>query len=233
MPDAADPKKPDNAKDLLLADYNYISESLLKNEQGGETRVNLFMTLVTAGIGGLFALMTGVAGLTGLEMRVVIVAGLASLLVVGTVTWLRMIKRDIGTDLFAYRLDLIRQTFKQQLDPAGVLAYYDPFPRLAGGSKRRKFGGLSDTVAVFNGFLAAGIMVAVVLPAASPLEDGTMLGSAAIIALAVGVSVAAFQVSFADRQETECGGSCRSSQARRATRAASCTRRAATPCATF
>jgi ADP-ribose pyrophosphatase YjhB (NUDIX family) len=46
-------------------------------------------------------------------------------------------------------------------------------------------------------------MVAIVLPVASPLEDGTMLGSAVIIALAVGASVAAFQVSFADRQETE------------------------------
>jgi 8-oxo-dGTP pyrophosphatase MutT (NUDIX family) len=132
-----------------------------------------------------------------------VVAGLLFLLAIGWVTWLRLIKRDIGTDLFAYRLDIIRQTFKQQYDSTGALAFYDPFQASSGGSKRRRFGGLSDTVSIFNGFLAAGIAAVVVLPAASPLEDATMLGSAAIIALMVGGAVTMYQVTHADHAETE------------------------------
>jgi 8-oxo-dGTP pyrophosphatase MutT (NUDIX family) len=201
------PKKDTFAKDLLLADHKYIGELLLKNEQGGETRVHIFITLIAAGIGGFFALIAN--GKMNYEaIRWLIIAGLIFLLVIGWVTWLRMIKRDTSTDRFGRQIDIIRQTFKQQCDSAGALAYYDLFPKMNLGRSDgiRRFGGLGDTVAVLNGFLAAGLMAAFVLSEESRLSDNTMLGAAAIMAVIAGLAIAAFQVSYADSAESTARG---------------------------
>src|SRR5690349_9210694 len=99
MADATDSSKPSHAKDLLIADHKYVGELLQKNEQSGETRVNLFITLVTAGIAGFFALLSK-SGLDYPAVRYLVLVGLVFLFVIGTVTWLRMIKRDTATDQF-------------------------------------------------------------------------------------------------------------------------------------
>lgn len=46
----------DHAKDLLLQVFRYLTDSLWKNEQTGETRVNGFIGLVAAVLAGLAAL---------------------------------------------------------------------------------------------------------------------------------------------------------------------------------
>jgi len=52
LPSTAEPAK-DGVKDLLLKDYDYLSESFWKNEQVGETRVNFYIGFVTFVLGAL------------------------------------------------------------------------------------------------------------------------------------------------------------------------------------
>ena len=49
----------EEAKDLLLQDYAHFSKGFLKNEQTGETRVNLFVGFVTVLSGALRQGMDG------------------------------------------------------------------------------------------------------------------------------------------------------------------------------
>jgi ADP-ribose pyrophosphatase YjhB (NUDIX family) len=50
------------ARELLLEDYRYLSDSFWKNEQVGETRVNWFIGIVTAVCGGLLAMTSSQYG---------------------------------------------------------------------------------------------------------------------------------------------------------------------------
>jgi ADP-ribose pyrophosphatase YjhB (NUDIX family) len=148
-------------KDLLLQDYRYCAESFWRNEQGGETRVNIFVGLLTLGLGTLITVGTTVD-------TVIVLTSLIALLVVGLATLSRMITRDEHTDEYKRGLDTIRQWFKDHLDPGGVLVQYYPVQipdkpdthdrRMI--EPRRKFGGLAHTVAVVNSLILAAIVVA-------------------------------------------------------------------------
>jgi len=152
------------AKDILMEDYRHISEAIARNEQTGETRLNLFIGLIAIVIGALAT----VAKDTGLEKSIaVVVTGLLFLLVVGIATLIRIIKRNATTDRYVMRLDYIRQTFKDYFDEDGLLASYDPFrPPFTrevqqpdtgkannGLLSLRGFHGLTLTVTVMNSFL--------------------------------------------------------------------------------
>src|ERR1700730_18613897 len=96
-------------KELLTEDYRYVSDSIWKNEQSGETRVNLFIGLVAIVIGSMVSL--------GKELRkevlfIFILSGLISLLSIGAVILIRILKRNRNTDIAKLRMDHIRQTFK-------------------------------------------------------------------------------------------------------------------------
>src|SRR5512143_2098711 len=174
----------EDAKALLLEDYRYRSESLWKNEQGGETRVNLFIGFATLVVGALVTLATSEQGLKGEALRVVVLAGLAAVFVGGHITLLRLLIRNKHTDECKRSLDIIRQTFKDHLDESGILLGYYPvgFPRPrkmeepsqekresteANERELRKFGGLAHTAAAFNSLLLAGIAGMLVYPLGS------------------------------------------------------------------
>lgn len=44
---------------LLMAEYEHFSESFWRNEEVGEKRINFFVTLTTAIIAGIVALVSG------------------------------------------------------------------------------------------------------------------------------------------------------------------------------
>jgi ADP-ribose pyrophosphatase YjhB (NUDIX family) len=156
----------EGAKALLLEDYRYSAESFWKNEQGGETRVNLFIGLVTLVIGGLASLTTGSSGLRGEPLRIVILAGLAALSVLGHITLLKMLIRNKRTDECKRSLDIVRQAFKDHFDESGVLLGYYPIKQGKKNKKEglRKFGGLAHTVAAINSLLLAGFAGILVYP---------------------------------------------------------------------
>src|SRR3954470_15280556 len=119
---------PADFRALLLEDYRYRSEAMWKSEESGETRVNLFIGLITLGGGAAGALASN-SLIASVETAVpFIIAGLFSVLMVGLVPLMRMVTRNENTDLAKCQLDTIRQTFKDHFDDAGALDHYDLFP---------------------------------------------------------------------------------------------------------
>src|SRR3979409_2104956 len=167
---------PADFKALLLEDYRYRSEAMWKSEESGETRVNLFIGLITLGGGAAGALASRPSFASAETAAPFIIAGLFSLLMVGLGTLMRMVTSNENTHFAKCKLDTIRQTFKDHFDDAGALDHYDLFP---GGKDRndrikaRKLGGLTHTVAIMNGLLCAGIAVAILSPHDTAEAHGT------------------------------------------------------------
>lgn len=180
-----DPKA--NAKELLLQDYRYLADAFWKNEQTGETRVNLFIGFATVVVGALVTLGTSQRALDPETLRLVVLGSLLALLVLGVITLMRMLSRNENTDRYKLGLDTIRQLFKDKFDREAMLLRYYPagFPlpprptkgtwwarlwhlweKSFGGAKPRKFGGLVHTVAAINSILVAGTVCAAKFPAA-------------------------------------------------------------------
>jgi ADP-ribose pyrophosphatase YjhB (NUDIX family) len=179
-----------DAKDLLLEDYRYFSESFWKNEQTGETRVNLFVGIVTLVVGALAALINQQNAPFGEPLRLVVLGSLFSLLALGLITFARMLTRNENTDGYKKSMDTIRQLFKDHFDDDdGILLHYYPFgaPQMEernGKDKThgtasklgkwwkeykkeirpRKFGGLAHTVAAINSLILAGLVGVAVYP---------------------------------------------------------------------
>jgi 8-oxo-dGTP pyrophosphatase MutT (NUDIX family) len=152
-------------KELLLEDYRYLQESFWKNETLGETRVNFFITLVTAVMAALVTLLTSFLQ-KGSEINdvpcfvfYVILFALILLLGVGIITLLRLIKRNTVTDGYKKDMDYIRSHFKDHFDSEKILEQYLPF-RDKNKSKNynRKPGGLLDLVNFFNAIIILGIV---------------------------------------------------------------------------
>jgi hypothetical protein len=176
---------PEESRDFLLAEYRYLADSFWRNEEGGEKRVNFFITLVTAVIAALVALATRQGSLTDGQLSGIAVAACLGLLAVGILTFKRLIHRNVVTDEYKRAMDVIRRA----LGPAG----YEPFP--AGPSRRRRFGrgGLTDLVAAVN-----SIIVAATVGALAALADSVPL---IIAAMAVGFAGAlALHIDYLDRR---------------------------------
>jgi hypothetical protein len=103
----------ERSKEFLLAEYRYFTDSLWRNEEGGEKRVQFFITLVTAVLAGLVAFIKPQSGEVRAEATYPMVAGaLAALLVIGYVTLKRMRHRNRVTDGYKRTIDLIRSRFR-------------------------------------------------------------------------------------------------------------------------
>lgn len=145
----------DDLKALLLEDYRYRAAGMAESEKSGETRINLFIGLITfcaSAIGAGYAKGTS---LDPKQLHELAFAAALALLAIGIVILCRMAIRNEHTDLAKQQLDLIRQTFKDHFDDSRALASYDLFPK----SGDRKFGGLTDLVAVVNGIIVAGAVL--------------------------------------------------------------------------
>lgn len=201
-------KSRDDSKDLLLEEYRAITESLWKNEQIGETRVNWFIGIVTVVAGALVSLASAERTPSGESLGAIVIASLISLLVLGIITLLRMIKRNATTDGFKQDLATIRQTVKDYFDGDHVLLYYQPFgPRVAkigsdGEPEERRMknigrtlGGLAPTVSAINSLLFAAL-VATIGNCLLPTEVVRGLGGAGLLIIDGALAATAFVLVF-------------------------------------
>lgn len=156
------PKDP--VREFLLADYAHIADALWKNEQSGETRVNWFIGLVTAAVGGLIGLTAADQRPHGATLRLICLTTLFALLAFGFVTLFRILKRNETTDGFKVDSKTIRLMFKEHFDPGDLLATYHPFGRPGNKKEKRKLGGLAHVVLTINSLLVAGMAAAVAYP---------------------------------------------------------------------
>ena len=157
----------EDAKDLLLEDYRYFTDSFWKNEQTGETRVNWYIGIVTAAAGGLVGLTSAEHRPHGEPLRLIFVASLFALLVFGIITLLRIVKRNKATDGYKRGIDVVREMFTDHFDGDHILLHYYPFrkkKKASGKSVTRRLGGLTHTVLTINSLLLAGLAAALVFP---------------------------------------------------------------------
>ncbi len=81
-----------SAEKLLLADLEHFGEMFRWNEETGERRVSFLITLVTAILAALVALATSDPPPDA--MKEIAAGALISVLVIGIITFLRMLQRD-------------------------------------------------------------------------------------------------------------------------------------------
>jgi 8-oxo-dGTP pyrophosphatase MutT (NUDIX family) len=200
------------ARDLLLEDYRYRAAMMAESEKSGETRVNLFVVLMTLVSAALIDLVTGDKPLKEQSEFLLVISGLGALLIFGWLTLLRLIKRNKSTDECKHSLDLIRQIYKDNFDETGVLLGYYPVnwlspkknksPTASGTSsslkKFRSPGGLVHLVAAINGILI-GELFAVLCWYAGFTHTLLLL----VIALASFFAATARQLAYVQKKEDE------------------------------
>lgn len=161
----------ENIKELLLEDYRYRAEALKSSEAAGETRLNIFVGMVTLVSGGLVALSTSDAKIDTPVLFFMIITALLVLAVIGVFTLLRLILRNKHTDQCKKNLDHIRETFKDHFDEEHLLKHYYPVKRPSmnsvkiekGLSGERGFGGLLHLMMAINTMVVSAFVFFTVL----------------------------------------------------------------------
>jgi putative (di)nucleoside polyphosphate hydrolase len=162
---------------LLLADLEHFGGSLWRNEEVGEKRLTFFVSLLTAVAAGLVALAASGTELGDELFDTTATAGMVVLLVIGLLTYLRMIQRNRVRDEYQRTLAYIRLTYRA-LCPE--LATYE----VPHTERRYRFptwlrGGYAETFAAIDGLLLAVLLVLTVdLHVAAATGVGAVLTAA-------------------------------------------------------
>jgi hypothetical protein len=159
-------------REFLLTEYRNFSESLWKNEQTGETRVNWFIGVASGALAGVIAMSSSEHRPHGRPAQLIVLSVLLALFSFGIVTLFRIIKRDKTTDGYKKDCDKVRELFKQHFDQQAMLEGYDPFKGPGKEPGQRQFGGLKDTVVGINSVLLAAIFGVLVYPFGQTPPDG-------------------------------------------------------------
>jgi hypothetical protein len=144
------------ALQILLAESAHFDASFRWNEETGERRVTLILTLMTvaAGAAGIVANSVDIDARAKLHL---VAAVALALFLLGMVTLARLVRRNVATDEYRYALDTIR---RRMITLAGEdLRGYWPFPT-AGKSFLKRYLGLTLLMATTNSIL---LVTAVVL----------------------------------------------------------------------
>jgi putative (di)nucleoside polyphosphate hydrolase len=152
----------DKSTEFLLAELEHFGESLWRNEEVGEKRFNFFLTLVTAVISGLVALHAQEKPLLSSAVRLQITGGaLDGLLVLGLMTYLRMLHRNRVTDEYKKTLTYIRGKLAE-LNPA-VGHHHVPL-KFEGWRRKWLRGGLAETVGALEALLVCSLLLVYAVP---------------------------------------------------------------------
>jgi hypothetical protein len=147
--------------EFLRAEYAHLADSMLQNEEDGEKRVSTFVTLATA-VGTGLGFILGSTGLAADKRHPIVAAALVALLALGYVTFMRVITRNVGTDVYKLRLNRIRQYFVTGPEDERLrFLAFDPFrhdprrplPRIAFAG-----GGWLETVTLVNALLFGALV---------------------------------------------------------------------------
>jgi hypothetical protein len=163
-------------KDLLIADLEHFGESMFHNETVGEKRFAFFISLVTAVAAGLVGLASSNQVDDSL-FRAAAAGATASLLVLGLMSYLRMVHRNRVTDEYQRTLGYLRSKYVALCPELAPYSVPDDRPTRAGKWLK---GGYAETMAAIEGLLAVGFLM-LVLDAALPLA--VALGAALTAAL--------------------------------------------------
>lgn len=143
--------------EFLIADLEHFGESLWRNEEVGEKRFNFFITLITAVLAGLVALhVEGKEKLGLCELKSITNVALMTLLVLGIMTYLRMLHRNRDSDQYQRTLKHIREKLLA-INPM-IEEYRVPQPLVPGTWKHFR-GGLAETVGATVATLVCSLLL--------------------------------------------------------------------------
>jgi len=147
-------------KALLLADLEHFGESMWRNEEVGEKRFGFFLTIITAVAGGLVALASSEGRLSAPELQLLRDMSILALLLIGELTYLRMVQRNRVTDEYQDTLTYIRNRYVSLCPGAGEYSVPE------GRGKRKSLlqqvfkAGYVETIGTINSALiAAGLLL--------------------------------------------------------------------------
>ena len=189
--------------DFLLAEYQHMCESFLRNEESGEKRAAFFVTLVGAA-GGILGFVFGEKAQMSRDKIFVAAAVVAAvLLCFGFLTVRRLIQRNVETDRIIFALRTLRRLFLKETDAKEVPnAFYAPYakPELR-EVKWNSFGkgGWLHTVAFVNALLAFIVVFAAIFAHSWTIAWQCQKVIALVLALASGVIVWIGQLTYAER----------------------------------
>lgn len=168
---------------LLLAEYSHFADGIFKNEEIGERRIEFFLTIATAVLGGIVLLLTSDhQRLSETSIRKFALAGLVSLLLLGIVTFSRILQRDRVTAEYKG----IQRYLREQLRKRSISLDEYELPFAVSRHKLLR-GGIALIVAVINGVIVA-FLVAVWRtgePATTVIAIGGFFFSFSVHALAI------------------------------------------------
>lgn len=150
----ADPSDTNRSADnFALEEYKHLSALFRQNEDAGERRITLLLTLTTAVSAGLVALLTSHGTcLTTDNLSYIANGAIIALLILGLVTLRRICKRNQTSDSYKVGMDRIRSYFEES---DRRLSSYHPFKTSRGTPsfwERHRFlnGGLLTITCILN-----------------------------------------------------------------------------------
>ena len=169
-----DGKSSDLFDAFMVSELEHTADSLLRNEEDGERRVTVFLTIAGAA-GAVLAYLAGGESLEPYEINPLFIAVLLAVLVVGYLTFVRVVHRNVKTDEYKERLNRARTYFVPiRTDPR--IQKYLPFNPYEAGPRPYPHwlsigsGGWLETTAVVNA-LIAGALGATLVPTPTWLRD--------------------------------------------------------------
>jgi putative (di)nucleoside polyphosphate hydrolase len=139
--------------DFLLAEYEAFTQSFWRNEEVGEKRVDFFITLATAVLAAVVALLTSEnIDLAPINERRIATAAVLAMLLFGVLFFIRILHRNRVTDEYKEIIKYLRKQIASNHED--LEAYKIPFVR----HKRLLRGGLAETIALMNSILGAVVI---------------------------------------------------------------------------
>jgi hypothetical protein len=170
----SDGKPSDLFDAFMVSELEHTAESLLRNEEDGERRVTVFLTMAGAA-GATLTFLAGGESLEPYEVNPLFIAVLLAVLVVGYVTFVRVVRRNLTSDEYKERLNRARTYFVPNRADPRIQKYlpFDPYePDARPNPHWLSIGraGWLETTAVVNA-LIAGALGATLVPTPTWLRD--------------------------------------------------------------
>lgn len=172
--------------DFLLTEYQRLMDSFWRTEELGERRVNFFITLTAAVIAGLTTISVRGISVSDAKVDSIFFYALGALLLIGVVTLVRMVRRNLESHKYLRATGRIRKYFTERDKLIELHLYFEPRDDKPVRKKEWKeifflgTGGLVETVALVNGLIVAALCA--LFTVRSSRSDIMLLGFVGFIA---------------------------------------------------
>jgi len=164
----------EKSSSFMQAEYEHHLSEFRRNEELGESRVNLFLAIITAVLGGgAFLFIEAMSDAKGHkflanEIYLIIACAFVVTLLFGYVTLLRLVHRNLASSEELRASHRIKRYFTDRDQPIWKYLYYKPYDNIPKREVKWKNGGIFgrggfvETVMLINAILVAILAVIVI-----------------------------------------------------------------------